>query len=114
MRTVCPKPSPSRALEHTEYRQRDMVSPPHPLGEDVSCLVFGFIQPWLAHRMCANGCIPRRQLEAIENEKTRCDTSSCSESLNLGGIKAENIVTRYSGIRNWLGNETEDSFLLKK
>jgi len=38
----------------------------------------------LAHRMCANGCIPRRQQEAVENEKTRCDTSSISEPLNLG------------------------------
>ena len=26
---------PSRALGHTEYRQRAMVSPLHPLGEEV-------------------------------------------------------------------------------
>jgi YgiT-type zinc finger domain-containing protein len=34
--------------------------------------------------MCANGCIPRRQPEAVENEKTRCETSSISKPLNLG------------------------------
>ncbi|MGM0380570.1 MAG: hypothetical protein ACQEP7_01140 [bacterium] len=32
----------------------------------------------VADRMCASGCIPRRQLEAVENEKIRYSISERS------------------------------------
>ena len=38
----------------------------------------------LADRMCASGCIPRRQPEAVENEKIRYSISERSELHDLG------------------------------
>ncbi|MGM0381262.1 MAG: hypothetical protein ACQEP7_04695, partial [bacterium] len=46
----------------------------------------------VADRMCASGCIPRRQLEAVENDKIRYSTSERSEAFNLD--KNKQLETR--------------------